>query len=121
MWEYTTSDSVYMFAGVDTIDDYLEARNHLRPRQPAWNHHPADRSSNAPAQVADSFDLGRLHPDVLAAAGQLFNDGHYPQSIFEPFKAVEIRVRELSGSRRVRPRSDGIGARRQSAAHSSGS
>jgi len=40
--------------------------------------------------------LEGLHPDVLAAAARLFEDGHYAQSIFEAFKAVEVRVRTLS-------------------------
>jgi uncharacterized protein (TIGR02391 family) len=38
-----------------------------------------------------------LHRRIVQAAGRLFIDGHYAQAIFEAFKAVEQRVREMSG------------------------
>ncbi len=38
-----------------------------------------------------------LHPKVLAVANDLYTDGHYAQAIFEAFKAVEARVRLMSG------------------------
>jgi uncharacterized protein (TIGR02391 family) len=37
-----------------------------------------------------------LHPTVIAAASDLFTDGHYSQAIFEAFKALEGRVRSQS-------------------------
>jgi uncharacterized protein (TIGR02391 family) len=38
-----------------------------------------------------------LHPKVLAASKKLLQDGHYPQAVFEAFKALEEYVREKSG------------------------
>jgi uncharacterized protein (TIGR02391 family) len=52
--------------------------------------------------VPRGLELERLHPAILEAAGRLFADGHYGPAIFEAYKAVEVRVRNLSGV-------DGIG------------
>lgn len=41
--------------------------------------------------------LQDLHSEVIQAAGNLFTDEHYTAAIFEVFKAVEVRVRALSG------------------------
>lgn len=41
--------------------------------------------------------LERLHSRVLSVSGALYTDGHYAQAILEAFKAVEVRVREMSG------------------------
>lgn len=38
-----------------------------------------------------------LHPAVQAAAGDLFADGHYEQSVSEAFKSIEVRVKALTG------------------------
>lgn len=38
-----------------------------------------------------------LHPDILRAASDLFADGHYVEAIFNAFKAVELRVKAMSG------------------------
>lgn len=40
-----------------------------------------------------------LHPAIVRVAGGLYVDGHYSSAIFEAFKAVEVKVRELSGLR----------------------
>lgn len=99
-WEYETSDSIHKFAGAETIQDYLDLRNRLMPPQPMWAGHPADRLSRVEVQeqtVTAGSALDSLHPDILAAAGRLFEDGHYPQAVLDAFKAVEVRVREISG------------------------
>lgn len=41
--------------------------------------------------------IGTLHPLVGDVAGSLYADGHHAQAVFEAMKAVEIRVREISG------------------------
>lgn len=41
--------------------------------------------------------LAALHPDVLAVAEQLFRDGHRAAAVFEAAKAVNNRVKKLSG------------------------
>ncbi|HMJ77452.1 MAG TPA: TIGR02391 family protein [Iamia sp.] len=41
--------------------------------------------------------LERLHPEVIAAASDLFVDEHYSQAVFEACKALEVRVRAQSG------------------------
>ncbi len=60
----------------------------LRHIEVVWGKAPAVR-------VAEVRRLGieGLHPAVIAAASDLFTDGHYSQAIFEAFKALEGRVR----------------------------
>jgi uncharacterized protein (TIGR02391 family) len=41
--------------------------------------------------------LEGLHPAIIAAASDLFTDGHYAPAIFEAFKAIDVRVRDMSG------------------------
>lgn len=38
-----------------------------------------------------------LHTEIVKASGDLFADGHYADAIFNAFKAVEVRVRTMSG------------------------
>jgi uncharacterized protein (TIGR02391 family) len=53
---------------------------------------------------ADSI-LQFLHPEIVRVSGRLFIDGHYAESIFESFKAIEIavktksRIQDLEGQR----------------------
>lgn len=42
--------------------------------------------------------LSLLHPLVAARSESLFNSGHYEEAVFNAMKAVEERVRSLSGS-----------------------
>lgn len=44
-----------------------------------------------------SVALASLHPVVAEIAGALFNDRYYAQAAFEAFKALEVRLRKLSG------------------------
>jgi len=41
-------------------------------------------------------ELGNIHPLIREASGALYEDGHYTSAIFEAFKAVEARVRDLT-------------------------
>ena len=41
-----------------------------------------------------------LHSAIQAASGDLFADGHFESSVSEAFKSVEVRVRDLTGSKK---------------------
>ncbi len=62
-------------------------------------HIEVDWRAAPPLRVAAVRRLGieGLHTEVLAAASDLFADGHYSQAIFEALKALERRVRLQSG------------------------
>lgn len=41
------------------------------------------------------------HPLITEAAGALYRNGHYAQAVFEAFKVIEVRVRDMTGSDEV--------------------
>jgi uncharacterized protein (TIGR02391 family) len=41
--------------------------------------------------------LDRLHPEIKAVSADLYRDGYQGQAIFEAFKRIEVRVKELTG------------------------
>lgn len=43
------------------------------------------------------FNKMQLHPKVVKVSESLFKDGHYPQAIFEAFKAVDNFVKKRAG------------------------
>jgi uncharacterized protein (TIGR02391 family) len=45
------------------------------------------------------FEARNIHPDLPAKVRQLFDDGHWEQSVFEAFKFIEKEVKRLSGLR----------------------
>lgn len=49
------------------------------------------------AALAGEAALAQLHPLVRAAAEPLHRDGHRSAGVFEAYKAIEQRVRELTG------------------------
>ncbi|MEH3134849.1 MAG: TIGR02391 family protein [Mycolicibacterium neoaurum] len=51
----------------------------------------------APARSAPvrRLKVENLHPVVIDAASDLFNDGHYESAVSEAFKSIEVRVRAL--------------------------
>ncbi len=59
---------------------------------------PDPPDSNPGVSGTHSELLSILHPRIGAAAGELFNDAHYRQSIFEACLALQHAVREKSGS-----------------------
>jgi len=54
--------------------------------------HP-DESQGTPVDLFKSLDF---HPRIKKASFKLFADGHYPQSVFEAFKALNIYVKNKS-------------------------
>lgn len=62
----------------------------------------AGLGGSAPAaRQRSSLTLEGLHPSIVEASGELFNDGHLTPAIFEAFKAIEIRVRDTTGLEQV--------------------
>lgn len=47
--------------------------------------------------VERRLSLDGMHESVSVAAGALFADGHYTSAVFDAFKAVEERVKRVSG------------------------
>jgi uncharacterized protein (TIGR02391 family) len=45
------------------------------------------------------FETRNIHPDLPAKVRQLFDNGHWEQSVFEAFKFIEKEVKRLSGLR----------------------
>jgi uncharacterized protein (TIGR02391 family) len=41
--------------------------------------------------------IDEMHGDISAVAGALYADGHYTSAVFEAFRTVETRVKQLSG------------------------
>ena len=56
-----------------------------------WGKAPAVRS--APVR---RLSIENLHPMVIQAASDLFNDQHYRCAVSEAFKSLEVRVRDMS-------------------------
>lgn len=81
-------------------DRRLAARVKVHDSAPASVRHTQVEwgRSRAP-RVAPVRRLGikDLHPEVRAAASDMFVDGHYSQAVFEALKALEGRVRRQSG------------------------
>lgn len=73
------SNSPFGTGGLDHTEIHLAAA--ARPR---------------PATPVESVRITGMHPDVSAAAAALYADGYYSQAVFEAFKAVEARVKDLS-------------------------
>ncbi len=64
------------------------------PTQPVLASTPV---ATAIAVAPGSAALASLHPSVAETAGALFDDAHYAQAAFQAFKALEVRLRTLSG------------------------
>lgn len=83
--------------GVDRrIAKLVEVFDHgpknMQNTEVTWGKAPPSRT--APVR---RLALEKLHPEVIAAASDLFVDGHYSQAVFESLKALEQRVRDQSG------------------------
>lgn len=78
----------YWVAKVDIHD--VGRRGHI---EVTWGTQPA---AAAPRREV-SLDIAGLHEATAAAAAPLYRDGHYAPAVFQAFKAVEIRLRDISG------------------------
>jgi uncharacterized protein (TIGR02391 family) len=65
------------------------ALNHI---EVTWGEPPRERARPVSLQIGD------LHPRIGNLSGALYANGHYAPAVFEAFKGVENRVRELSGT-----------------------
>ena len=75
---------------VEIADDgHARALSHLAA---VWGEPTAVRHP-AVSRVA----IEGLHPEIVRVASDLYVDGHYSSAIFDAFKAVEVRVRALTG------------------------
>jgi uncharacterized protein (TIGR02391 family) len=63
-----------------------------------WGDEPAASPRVAPVR---RLTFENLHPEVQAAAGDLFADGHYEAAVTEAFKSIEVRVRAITGSEKT--------------------
>lgn len=106
-WDLTVSPEIRRFRGVHTFDDYLDRvarldadeRPRLMTQSPSGARRTAPTAGLHPVQQNVEARLSGLHPEVVRAAGPLYLDGHLASAIFEAFKAIEVRVRRLSGLR----------------------
>lgn len=44
------------------------------------------------------LSIENLHAEVISSSSELFADGHYEAAVSEAFKAIEVRVRTMTGS-----------------------
>ena len=65
--------------------------SNLQHTEVEWGRAPAPRA--APVR---RLGIENMHPAVIAAASDMFVDGHHSQAVFEALKALEQRVREQS-------------------------
>jgi uncharacterized protein (TIGR02391 family) len=85
--DYSTSGKTVGQQSFDRLRRAVEAASELADAIEAPGGRPSPPRKWEPA----------LHPEVQRVSGQLMADGHGSQAIFEAFKAVNIRVKELSG------------------------
>lgn len=71
------------------VNDY--GSKQLHHTQVKWGKAPAART--APVR---RLSIEHLHPEVIRAASDLFADGHYSSAVYEAFKSIEVRVRQLT-------------------------
>lgn len=70
-------------------DSHVSSLNHIAV---TWGKAPAPRVAEIRRLTTD-----RLHPEVIAAAGDLFADGHHRAAVAEAFKSIDVRVRTITG------------------------
>lgn len=81
------------------IDRRLAAEVHVNDYGSKQLHHTQVKWGKAPvARTAPvrRLSIEHLHPEVIRAASDLFADGHYSSAVYEAFKSIEVRVRQLA-------------------------
>jgi uncharacterized protein (TIGR02391 family) len=76
-----------------TVKVYDSAPRGMAHTAVTWGKAPAPRV--APVR---RLTFENLHPQVQAAAGDLFADGHFESAVAEAFKSIEVRVRAMTGA-----------------------
>jgi uncharacterized protein (TIGR02391 family) len=101
MWTIKIPRSVRRYEHVRTIEDFL-ATAHPPPEPPPANpfvfpivHDDVAIAPDGPA--TPDRDLEGLHPEVSELTRSLFDGGHYDSAIFEAFKALNNRVKAMTG------------------------
>jgi len=66
--------------------------------RPLLDHIEVTWGSAAPVRrpAIGRVTVAGLHPQIQLVSGDLYVDRHFDQAIFEAFKAVEVRVRQMS-------------------------
>jgi uncharacterized protein (TIGR02391 family) len=85
-----TSGGVLRYSVADV--EIYQGHPRLNHIEVSWGQPP-----RPPAAKPKVLTIGGLHPRVGEVAGSLYSDGHLAQAAFEAMKAVEVRVREMSG------------------------
>jgi hypothetical protein len=94
-WRREITADITAFRRAHTVQDVIAAApSRRRPLQPEISP-PSSPSASIRSQASTiALDsLVDLHPQVVAAAGALFRDGHYAQASFQAFKALEVALR----------------------------
>ena len=77
-----------LVVGHINVHDYGSDLDHL---EVVWGEPPVERKA-----AVRRLGVEGLHSAILDASSDLFTDGHYGEAIFAAFRAVEVRVREMS-------------------------
>lgn len=83
------------------IDRRLAAEVHVNDYGPKGLHHTQVKWGKAAAArtaPVRRLSIEQFHPAVAQAASALFVDGHYSNAVYEAFKSLEVRVRQLVGT-----------------------
>jgi uncharacterized protein (TIGR02391 family) len=85
-------------AGTDTDELLRDAVRHFGlADEPASEPRRIKARPESDSQLLTFARLDRLHPAIKSVSADLYRDGHRGQAIFEALKAVEVRVKDLSG------------------------
>jgi uncharacterized protein (TIGR02391 family) len=72
--------------------EIYQSHGHMDHIEVTWG----DSPKPAPSKVR-VLSIGELHHLVVKAGGGLYADGHVAQAVFEAMKAVEVRIRGITG------------------------